>query len=129
VNFGIQHKGKLMTATKVTHTPGPWVFNESDDGHEIRMGDAIKSRAMHDCQNLIEYNHGLFYYDDMTPPQLEQYQQAEANAKLIAASPNLLAICEKLQQKLESDWDGFGKDSREYLLLEELEKAINKATA
>jgi hypothetical protein len=118
-----------MPETKATHTPGPWQCSESDDGHEIRMGDAITSRGMHDCHNLIEYNHGLYYDDDLSPPQLEQYQQAEANATLIAASPDLLNICIKLREKLEIDWDGFEKDSREVALLDELDSAIAKAIA
>lgn len=67
-------------------TPGPWLLEDDDWGHRICMGDAITSPYLHDTHNLIKYEHGCTA--DETPAQ---FVQALANARLIAAAPDLYA--------------------------------------
>lgn len=69
------------------HTPGEWVFDWDDfhGRHVIRMGEAVESPHNYESQCAIEYDHGC--YPDSEP---EQFVEAEANARLIAAAPALL---------------------------------------
>ena len=77
-----------------TATPGPWEFDESDDGHEIRMGEAISSPYMYSSHLVIEYNHGVY------PEDGKQYEEAEANAQLIANAPKWLEQLLKENERL-----------------------------
>jgi hypothetical protein len=72
-----------MSAAK--HTPGPWVCDEAIvgdkyrnvlDGNDMRFGPAI-------CRVFVE---GVGYWHQ------RESQVSEANARLIAAAPDLLAI-------------------------------------
>jgi hypothetical protein len=70
------------------HTPGPWEWSSDDDGHLVRMGDAVDSPGTHASHNLWKCEH-------MIDPEAgvadrRQFAQAEANAQLIAAAPDLL---------------------------------------
>jgi hypothetical protein len=76
------------------HTPGPWEAHESDDGHEIHMGERVGSGHMYQTQHILGYDHGLSEEDG------KQFEEAEANAWLIAAAPDLLAACKLLQCEL-----------------------------
>ena len=62
------------------HTPGPWIALATEEGHEIRMGTSLSSPGFYDSHHLIEYEHGCYNGD--------QVDEAEANAKLIAAAPD-----------------------------------------
>ena len=78
----------------MTHTPGPWEVERTYDGHEIRMGTALEpDHSGYLVQHIIEYEHGLFErYNDGTPVnevELRQLREADANARLIAAAPEL----------------------------------------
>lgn len=68
-------------------TPGPWVLLHTDDGHLIRMGTFLQSgrKAPH---HEVAYCHGLFIDDDY-PTAQDEFAEAEANANLIAAAPDL----------------------------------------
>jgi hypothetical protein len=70
-------------------TPGPWIYEETDDGHMILMGNAIKNRGCYDAHCQIEYNHMCFYDEGLEDdsPANAQAREAEANAQLIAAAP------------------------------------------
>lgn len=65
------------------HTPGPWPIERTGDGKRIIVGPG-----------LIEGPHGYdiaeVYSDDCDP------EEATANARLIAAAPELLEALEKL---------------------------------
>lgn len=66
------------------HTPGPWRLVETDEGHEIHFGSRITSPGHFRAQHRpVEYEHSLF-------PDESQYAEAAANARLIAAAPDLL---------------------------------------
>jgi hypothetical protein len=75
--------------TKVTHTPGPWTYQyspyTSQDGHEIPAFE-VHSDSVKVCDT-----------NEDRPP-IEQ----EANARLIAAAPDLLEAAEKVVAAWES---------------------------
>ena len=87
-------------------TPGPWETEESDEGHDIWMGEAIESRGQYQSHHVIEYNHDCQLLDDSTKAEEEQYLEAEANAYLVGdlrnAAPVMLAV---LGQFREGDQD------------------------
>ncbi len=69
-----------MTATtKATHTPGPWVV-ESGGSSVVTPG----GRAIADIPNDID-------------------EEEVANARLIAASPDLLSACRKILESRDPD--------------------------
>jgi len=80
-----------MTEQAGAHTPGPWIVQETEYGHEIRMGEAIKITNFHESHLVIEYNHMCELGDDSE--ENAQYYEAEANARLIASAP---AMAEEL---------------------------------
>jgi len=88
-----------MTAqTEVKHTPGPWRFSEGDK----------ERRAM---SEVFKKNDKTFQIALVTCEWSNPHARAEdiANARLIAAAPELLAACEAL---CSSDENGrFGKPS------------------
>lgn len=75
-------------------TPGKWKVRVNDDEHVIKMGTALKSGPTMDSQHEIRYEHGLFlqYEDgeDVSPAMRAQYEEADANARLIVALRNAL---------------------------------------
>ena len=86
--------------TQATHTPGPWTY-ESDHTHRqfnIRMlGHLIgtKDEAKHICTVNNLPSHVLANRDPLT---------AEANARLIAAAPELLAELINLVDAMNNGW-------------------------
>lgn len=86
--------------TQATHTPGPWTY-ESDHTHRqfnIRMlGHLIgtKDEAKHICTVNNLPPHVLANRDPST---------AEANARLIAAAPELLAELINLVDAMNNGW-------------------------
>jgi hypothetical protein len=75
-------------------TPAPWQLRETDEGHEIRMGSAVKSYGSYEPQHVINYDHGCLVDDETDEdlsdpsPETRQYFEAKANAQLISASPD-----------------------------------------
>ena len=84
-------------------TKGPWKCVRSDDGHEIRMGSAVRSPYEHPCHESFEYEHGL------RPSDGDQYREASANARFIAAAHNemgkLLDVVEAAKVRVERGHD------------------------
>jgi hypothetical protein len=75
------------------HTPGRWEVVRTEKGHEIRMGTALDRACVYQTQHIVPYDHGLFLnYDDgerVGPARAAQFEEAEANANLMAAAPDV----------------------------------------
>ena len=86
-----------------THTPAPWLFNDND-------GISVTDKDLNTIANLyLEENDYREQYD---------LPNAEANARLISAAPELLAALEKAERwivyaarELEADPQA-GRDAR-----------------
>lgn len=63
-------------------TPGPWEasVSQDEDGHDIRMADAIVSPGNHFSAHFIEYDHGMYRGE-------RGWKEANANADFIAHAP------------------------------------------
>lgn len=101
-----------MPATKTAHTPGPWRITDRDDAWEIAPSGCGQSLAE------ITYTGG----------------NAEANARLIAAAPVLLAALEALVAAHEESC-GFHADQQtathlcaDWDMIEQAREAIRLAT-
>lgn len=78
-----------MNTTK--HTPGPWIYGQAVNGKEFVVGPST-----HDSEG----GHEIAYVAHVTRPDPictpESHATVEANARLIAAAPELLAACQAL---------------------------------
>jgi hypothetical protein len=96
------------------HTPGPWKVIKNPNIHKIHFG-------MIDSEKC---SIGSVSYET---------ENAEANAKLIAAAPDLLEACKGMMAILETldfDWINQRQDEIHYdnIPWEQWESAIKKAT-
>lgn len=106
-------------------TKGPWEveYDEEYGNHTIRMGTAVEDRGSYEPQHVVEYEHGCWPEEDEEDdyPANKQAREAEANAYLMAASPEMyeaLKDCENYLCEMSSvDAD----------LLAIVQGAINKA--
>lgn len=74
----------------MSHTPGPWDLSwDESDGFTIRMGTARRSPVSCDLAHIMEG-----YAECLYPEDGDQFLEAEANACLMAAAPDLLAALE-----------------------------------
>lgn len=76
---------------KTQHTPAPWEIQEHDDGFNIdsafnQIADVFNTRLNED-ENCME----------------SFYEESKANARLIAAAPELLELCEESLRALHED--------------------------
>ncbi len=78
---------------KVTHTPGPWPMQPTGDGKRIVIGRGL-------VEGPNGYEVAEVYSDDCP------YDLAEANARLIAAAPDLLAALKDAERILSYFADG-----------------------
>lgn len=109
------------------HTPGPWVISRKlDDHYEIESTAISNEGARTNGQNWI----GTVWVPKTSEPKygmghmhrgIADYQQADCNASLIAAAPELLEACQAM-----SDGWGNGNDEESAILL--IRAAIAKAT-
>jgi hypothetical protein len=72
--------------TDATHTPGPWLLD----------GDKICTRRGNEIARITRYGAWL----DVGTPYGLKNPIGDANARLIAAAPDLLAACEEMAAQL-----------------------------
>lgn len=100
-----------MTATETKHTPGPWKVGDVQYSHNIGEYQCIYgSPNKHNVVEIVCH----------TWPNSSFSQQADA--RLIAAAPELLAACIKARDDME------GQGVYDIAALHALEAAIAKAT-
>jgi len=101
------------------HTPGPWhMIHWPGEGH-MAVG-SINWRSDEAIARMIRV---YPRYDRENGVNAPAVAEAEANARLIAAAPELLAACQRAHQRFQElglDWLGKGPDP--------LVAAIAKAT-
>lgn len=93
-----------METKQVGHTPGPWHVSRSSRYVRYRLPGSDTGYNLADC--------------DMGAPPTEMF----ANARLIAAAPELLAACEAAEANLSPLY------CSEHLVMKLLRAAIAKAT-
>ena len=73
------------------HTPGPWkaAADKDDGGFVIMMGSRLEN------EGAFQAIHELIYVDNLFKGE-KGYKEARANARLIAAAPDLLASLREL---------------------------------
>lgn len=102
---------------KTKHTQGKWVFNNESLDHmhvEVKNQDGYWKHVAH------------VYTEHNNPPR---YEEAEANAKLIAAAPELLeALVEFVEMMSVFHKNKSGDGSQVGKCLSKVETAIKKAT-
>ena len=102
------------------HTKGPWKVKEvvTSVGRAFKINEPAKIDDDHGCIACI--------YDDSTSLNLRPSEEHEANARLIAAAPELLDACElafanlKPQGDIQKDFDG-------HVTMAAIGKAVHKA--
>ncbi len=79
----------------MTHTKGPWPIEQTGDGKRYLIGNGL-------VEGPNGYEVAEVYSDDCDP------DEALANAKLIAAAPELLEAAERALNYLQNTEDEFG---------------------
>lgn len=107
----------MKTNTETKHTPGPWHFNAQPAGDPL------------DLLNSTTGGFGIF---SETPHsaigQVCENGSGEANARLIAAAPELLAALKQSERVLFGYLVTYGHDKTGKLALDQV-KAAHEATA
>lgn len=101
-----------------THTPGPWKAERTGNGHDWEIH---RYTPTHD---------GAFFcrVDSLHHGTKEGRDTAEANARLIAAAPELLELAFRLQQIIKYGETQTGPKGRDFGLAGKVDAAIAKAT-
>lgn len=91
------------------HTPGPWTYEADQDdlgGFVIELGDTTEIQRI---EQVIEYAEGLF------PEDGDQWDTADANARLIAAAPEMYEAAREMVAELDAGELGRVSHAREKL--------------
>lgn len=81
------------------HTPGPWEVAENDDEFEcVDIFDMGLMAIIDDLGDPVA--HVESWVDDGD----DKHEEAMANARLIAAAPDLLSACEMMLDQLKCDY-------------------------
>jgi hypothetical protein len=95
--------------SNATHTPGPW---------HVRSSEGQQSHVVYAADNYAIANATTYHGQ-------HPLHCAEANARLIAAAPELLAACEAALPELDFVSDGLGEGF--HTVVDGLRAAIAKA--
>ena len=107
----------------MAHTPGPWVTADKRFANGIRSEVEAESGIICSCIRTVNSpKHG----------GSRTWDEVDANAKLIAAAPDLLALAKRLQQVFEQleGWRELDATAVDELISSELlgcDQAIDKA--
>jgi hypothetical protein len=106
----------MKTTPQATHTPGPWHVGAQNDTLYVIAGkppSLNNDYPVHDAGRVVI---------------AKVYPKDEANARLIAAAPELLSALKSAKEHLE--YCGYGdKWEREYAEANKLEEKIDEAIA
>lgn len=104
----------------IAHTPGPWTFRSDLD--QIEAGLTTVANVFTHCWLGVEP-------DDELPSDRAKYAEHMANARLIAAAPELLAECERELAWLRHIRPQIQAPSSVMLGFDQAEKALASAIA
>jgi hypothetical protein len=116
----------METENKVSHTPGPWKFAKYGYHEQIWSDKVVNGDQKHICNVFTSCVPGLNGHEIGRFSRIDRDEQL-ANAKLIAAAPELLRSCMQLLQCRIDHLEEWGNpdDWYEVVLAKE---AIRKAT-
>jgi hypothetical protein len=104
---------------KTTHTPGPWsVWTLADSMIDVAVGPAAGGVAV--CQIVTADGRGINTVSAM--------EAGNANARLIAAAPELLEALQDARAALAASTGAFGACWDDTSLLIRIDNAMRKAT-
>jgi len=87
-----------------SHTPGPWEVVLDDDGESSQVAFVIRMGSHLDGANGWEPQHRIEYGVSAREESPTQFDEAEANANLIAAAPDLLSALARAEQAIHSEY-------------------------
>jgi len=105
---------------KTKHTKGPWIALKNSAFYEVYNESRFDDES--DCFFSVNV-----LLHDMNSNDLNHTEENKANAKLIAAAPDLLEALNIAVQILESK-NGYHKDHDNPLSIKQMKEAIKKAT-
>src|SRR4051812_33377396 len=97
----------------MAHTPGPWEFTLDDDGMTSGVTFVIRMGSHLGGANGWEPQHRIEYEVSSKEESPEQFEEAKANAILIAAVPDLLAALKRVRTEVPTavlDYDSLVPD-------------------
>lgn len=93
----MSNRDNLAAETKPTHTPGPWLIDDDSGPDELSVCDESGRYEIASSVGGPVRQDSEGGYND--------YREVEANARLIAAAPDLLAALEKALHDSGCDGD------------------------
>jgi len=108
------------------HTKGNWkVEYKEDEFHKIQAPHRIRTSDIKDNDLMADYRGGIICsFDESHGNREHSYNAVEANAKLIAAAPELLDL---LKRFISAPLHEKARGETNRLFLEEMKEAIKKA--
>lgn len=119
---------KSLAQQTVSHTPGPWVAIEGDTFNNSRPWGVSKYLSLAECQE-IDGDDAQENTRTTVLAEVTDGPTSEADAKLMAAAPELLAACEAGRDAIAAAFPHADR-IRDLLLpaLDQVRAAIEKAT-